>query len=257
MRILELINVEITYEPFITVVMGLSMEISKDGIIALLGSNGAGKSTVLKAVSGLIMAERGKVTKGKINFFGKDITNIPPEVRAKMGIIHVLEGRKVFRELTVEENLRVGITSGDLDLVYNYFPQLRERRKIRAGYLSGGEQQMLVIGRALLTKPRLMLLDEPSLGLSPLFVGQLFKTIKRINEEEKIPIILVEQNVAMALEIADYGYVMENGKIVMDGPAEELLRNKDIQEFYLGMGEAGRRSYREAKAYKRRKRWLA
>ena len=255
--LLKLNNVEITYEPFIRVVTGLSLEIPEGGIVALLGSNGAGKSTTLKAISGLIRAERGKVTKGSIDFTDKRIDNLSPERIARMGIIHVMEGRRVFEELTVEENLKTGLSSGDEDLAYNYFPQLKLRRKIRAGYLSGGEQQMLVIARALLINPKLMLLDEPSLGLAPAITGGLFKAIKEINEKEKVTILLVEQNAVKALEIADYGYVMENGHVVLDGKAEELANNKDIQEFFLGLGEAGRRSYREVKAYRRRKRWLS
>jgi len=258
-KLLELNNIEVIYNDFILVLKGVSMEIEKGSIVTLLGPNGAGKTTTLKSISGLIKPERGEVTRGTIVYDGKRIENREPEENAMEGIIQVMEGRRIFEELTVEENLKVGsYISGnaDFDMVYNYFPNLKERKNLRGGYLSGGEQQMLAIGRALLAKPKLLLLDEPSLGLAPMVVKEIFNIIKRINEQENVTILLVEQNAKLALEIADYGYIMENGRIVMDGEAEKLRQNEDVREFYMGMTEMGRKSYREAKRYKRRKRWL-
>jgi branched-chain amino acid transport system ATP-binding protein len=238
----------------------------EDGkIVTLLGANGAGKSTMLKAISGLLAVEEGRVTDGSIQFDGQRIENRNPTDIAKMGIIQVLEGRRQFIHLTVEENLLIGgclnnnkeQTKKDLEMVYTYFPRIKLLRNQIVGYVSGGEQQMVVIGRALMARPKLMLLDEPSLGLGPLIVQEVFEIIKKINEEQKTSILLVDQNAMAALDIAEYGYVMENGRIVLDGPAEKLKNNEDIQEFYLGLSTTGsKKSYREVKHYRRRKRWL-
>ncbi len=262
--LIELNNVEVTFDPFILVVKGVSLRVPRGGIVALLGANGAGKSTILKSISGVIRLERGWVTRGWITLDGRRIENMLPEDIAKLGITYVHEGRKVFEELTVEEDLLSGLYGrrtknpyDALEMVYNFFPRLRERRRVRSGLLSGGEQQMLVIGRALISRPKVLLLDEPSLGLSPKIVSELFKSVKEINEQEEISILLAEQNVKKALEIADYGYVIENGRVVMDGPSDKLINNPDVQNYYLGIGETGRISYREVKSYKRRKRWIS
>ncbi len=263
---LKLNNVEVIYSDVILVLKGLSLAVEEGQIVALLGANGAGKTTTLKAISGLLKAEEGEVTDGTIEFLGARIDGRDPEAIVRMGIFQVMEGRRVFEELTVEENLRVGAytrrdragVQRDYDLVYTYFPRLRERRGQLAGYLSGGEQQMLVIGRALMARPRLMLLDEPSLGLAPLLVREIFEIVKRLNREESLTILLVEQNANIALSIADYGYVMEGGRVVLDGPGQRLRENEDVKEFYLGLTELGtRKSYRDVKHYKRRKRWLS
>jgi branched-chain amino acid transport system ATP-binding protein len=263
---LKLNNVEVIYSDVILVLKGLSLAVEEGQIVALLGANGAGKTTTLKAISGLLAAEEGEVTDGTIEFFGARIDGRDPESIVRMGIFQVMEGRRVFEELTVEENLRVGAytrrdragVQRDYDLVYSYFPRLRERRGQLAGYLSGGEQQMLVIGRALMARPKLMLLDEPSLGLAPLLVREIFEIVKRLNREERLTILLVEQNANIALSIADYGYVMEGGRVVLDGPGQRLRENEDVKEFYLGLTELGtRKSYRDVKHYKRRKRWLS
>jgi branched-chain amino acid transport system ATP-binding protein len=262
---LKLNNVEVIYSDVILVLKGLSLAVEEGQIVALLGANGAGKTTTLKAISGLLKAEEGEVTDGTIEFFGTRIDGKDPEAIVRLGIFQVMEGRRVFEELTVEENLRVGAytrhdraaVQRDYDLVYTYFPRLRERRGQLAGYLSGGEQQMLVIGRALMARPKLMLLDEPSLGLAPLLVREIFEIVKRLNREERLTILLVEQNANIALSIADYGYVMEGGRVVLDGPGQRLRENEDVKEFYLGLTELGtRKSYRDVKHYKRRKRWL-
>jgi len=232
--------------------------------VSLLGSNGAGKTTTLKAISGLLKPENGRVTDGNLTYDGKAIQNSAPEDITRMGIIQVLEGRQPFKYLTIEENLRVGTATRwgkpykkEMEMIYEYFPALVQRRKTLAGYCSGGELQMLVMGRALMAHPRLLLLDEPSLGLAPLVVKEIFRIIKRVNEEQGTTIVLVEQNANMALQIAHYGYVMENGKIVMEGKASELIENPDVKEFYLGMGASGvAKSYKDVKSYKRRKRWL-
>ena len=259
-------NVEAVYDRVSLVLKGLSLEMPQGGIVALLGANGAGKSTTLKAISGLLHGERGEVTKGTIKFMGRQIEHQDPAEIVRLGVIQVMEDRRVFEHLTPEDNLLVGGYSRrnghslkeDVDRVYTYFPRLAERRGVKAGYLSGGEQQMLAIGRALMARPKLMLLDEPSLGLAPLLVEEIFEIVKRINKEEGVSILLVEQNATMALEIAEYGYVMENGRVVLDGSAEKLKDNEDIQEFYLGLTDVGRRkSYRDVKHYKRRKRWLS
>ena len=263
---LKLNNIEVIYDQVILVLKGVSFEVPEGRIIALLGANGAGKSTTLKAVSGLLRPERGEVTEGSIEFMGERLDRKDASEIVRMGIIQVMEGRRVFEHLTTEENLLTGghsrrdggALAGDMDLVYSYFPRLAERRTLKAGYLSGGEQQMLAIGRALMARPKLMLLDEPSLGLAPLLVHEIFDIIERLRQEEKVTMLLVEQNAVAALRIADYGYVMENGRIVLDGDAEKLRTNEDVREFYLGLTEVGqRRSYRDVKHYRRRKRWLS
>ncbi len=261
---LKLNNIEVVYSDVILVLRGVSLEVGEGQIVTLLGANGAGKSTTLKAVSGLLRTELGEVTRGSIEFDGQRIDRRTPEHIVRLGIIQVIEGRRLFEHLTVEENLQVGALARgdgnlrrDLDRVYDYFPRLKDLRRQTSGYLSGGEQQMLVIGRALMGKPKLMLLDEPSLGLAPLLVQEIFEVVQRINAEEGTSILLVEQNANAALSIADYGYVMENGRVVLDGPASDLKENEDIKEFYLGLTQLGeRRSYRDVKHYKRRKRWL-
>ncbi|MBI4329927.1 MAG: ABC transporter ATP-binding protein [Chloroflexi bacterium] len=262
---LKLNNIEVTYLDVILVLKGVSLEVSEGFIVALLGANGAGKTTALKAISGLLHTEEGEVTDGNITFEDQRIDRLSPEEIVKRGIVQVIEGRRLFEHLTVEENLRVGAhlrrdgaaIKRDLEMCYEYFPKLKTLRNQESGYLSGGEQQMVVIGRALMAHPKLMLLDEPSLGLAPLLVQEIFNIIQRINREEKTSIMLVEQNAIAALSIANYGYIMENGRIVLDGPAERLKENEDVKEFYLGLSEIGKRkSYREVKHYKRRKRWL-
>jgi len=263
---LALKNVEVIYSDVILVLKGVSLEVPDGKIISLLGANGAGKTTTLKAISGLLHTELGEVTDGVIEFGGKMIHNFGPEHIVRMGIVQVLEGRPCFDQLTAEENLLVGTSSRrgkvdskrELDRVYEYFPRLKQLRKRISGYLSGGEKQMQVIGRALMARPKIMLLDEPSLGLSPLLVEQIFKVIQLINNEEGTPILLVEQNAMVALSISDHGYVMENGRIVMENTSENLMENEDIREFYLGLSSAGKRkSFRHVKHYRRRKRWLA
>lgn len=264
--ILQLHNIEVKYHEVILVLKGVSIEVPEGGIVALLGANGAGKSTTLKAISGLLKHEEGRVTDGAIEFMGEQIHRKDPEEIAKMGIFQIIEGRRVFEHLTIEENLRVGgHLRGDgralkerLELVYSYFPRLKEKRNMVAGFASGGEQQMTVIGRALMASPKLMLLDEPSMGLAPLLIKEIFEIIQRLNHQERIPILLVEQNVKLALTVAPYGYVMENGRIVMDGTSDVLKQNPDIRDFYLGLTDIGeRKSFRSVKHYKRRKRWLA
>ena len=261
--LLELNNVEVIYDEVILVLRGLSMAVERGKIVALLGSNGAGKSTTLKAVSGLLPSENGEISEGSIQFEGRELRHRDAADIVRRGISQVMEGRRVFGHLTVEENLVAGAYTrrdsyrDDVEMVYEYFPRLRERRSGDAGYLSGGEQQMLAIGRALMSKPRMLMLDEPSLGLGPLLVAEIFEIIERLNRELETTILVVEQNARLALGIADHGYIMESGRIVLDGPAEELRRNPDVQEFYLGLSESGeRRSYRDVKHYKRRKRWL-
>lgn len=257
-------NISVVYSDVIQVLKGVSLTIPKGQIVSLLGSNGAGKTTTLKAISGLLKPENGKVTEGSIHYDGESIQNSSPEQITRKGIIQVLEGRQEFKYLTVEENLRVGTATRwgkpfkkDLEMVYDYFPALLARKKAMAGYCSGGELQMLVIGRALMAHPSLLLLDEPSLGLAPLLVKEIFQIIRRINEEQKTTLMVVEQNANMALQIAHYGYVMENGKIVMENTAEDLRENPDVKEFYLGTAASGQlKSYKDVKSYKRRKRWL-
>ena len=261
---LKLNNIQVIYSNVILVLKGLSLEVQEGQIVALLGANGAGKTTTLKAISGLLKTEVGKVTDGGIEFMGQRIDGRDPEDICRLGIVQVMEGRKVLESLTVEDNLNIGAhtrrdpdgVKADMEMIYDYFPRLVERRRQLAGYLSGGEQQMLVIGRALMAKPKLMLLDEPSLGLAPLLVREIFEIIQKINAERGTTFLLVEQNARIALGIADYGYIMENGRIVFDGPADKLRGNDDVREFYLGLSQVGRRkSFREVKFYKRRKRW--
>jgi len=263
--ILKINNIEVRYHEVILVIKGVSIEVKEGSIVALLGANGAGKSTTLKAVSGLLNHEDGEVTDGSIEFMGERIDKLGPEKIAKKGIVQVIEGRRVFEHLTVEENLKVGAhlrKSGSsvkdgLEMVYHYFPRLRQKRTETAGFISGGEQQMTVVGRALMTNPKLILLDEPSMGLAPLLIHEIFNIITRLNQEEKISILLVEQNAKLALSVAPYAYVMENGRIVMDDTSEKLRDNPDIKDFYLGLTDVGgRKSFRDVKHYKRRKRWL-
>ncbi len=261
---LRLNNVEVMYDRVILVLKGMSMEVPKGKIVALLGSNGAGKTTTLKAVSGLLKSENGEVSDGYIEFEGERVDGSDPEAIVKKGIFQCMEGRRVFEHLTVEENLIAGAHTRkdrknikkDIEMVYHYFPKLKMLRNNIAGYLSGGEQQMLAIGRGLMAKPKVLLLDEPSLGLAPLLVREIFSIIKQINEEEGTTILVVEQNANIALSIADYGYIMENGRIVLEGSVDYLLSNEDVREFYLGLSEVGKKSYRNVKSYKRRKRWL-
>lgn len=261
---LELNNVEVIYEDVILVLRGLSLHVEKGSIVALLGSNGAGKSTTLKAISGLLPSERGEVTDGSILFDGLDTASMDTARRVRHGMSLVMEGRHIFEHLTVAENLIAGAyarggseTAESLDLVYSLFPRLGDMRARTSGFLSGGEQQMLAIGRALMAKPKLLMLDEPSLGLAPLLVQEIFGRIKSLNVELGLTVLLVEQNANQALGIADHGYIMEQGRIVLDGPALELRENPDVKEFYLGLGdEGGRKSFRDVKHYKRRKRWL-
>ena len=261
---LKLNNIEVVYSDVILVLRGVSLEVENGKIVALLGANGAGKTTTLKAISGLLRTELGQVTRGSIELDGARIDRLGPEDIVERGVVQVMEGRRLFAHLSVEENLITGAltrgdgkTKTDLEMVYHYFPRLKDLRGRVSGYLSGGEQQMVVIGRALMAHPKLMLLDEPSLGLAPLIVEEIFQVIKKINQQEKTSILLVEQIAQAALEIADFGYVMETGRVVLDGPADRLRDNEDIKEFYLGLTQLGeRKSYREVKHYKRRKRWL-
>jgi branched-chain amino acid transport system ATP-binding protein len=262
---LQVHNIEVAYMKVIQVLRGVSLEVGEGEIVALLGANGAGKTTTLKAISGMLKTEEGEVTQGSIEFNGQRIEGYGPEKIAAMGISQAMEGRRVLDHLSVEENLLVGAycrkdragVKRDVEMVFDYFPKIRSLRHRMSGYLSGGEQQMLVIGRALMASPRLMLLDEPSLGLAPLLVQDICEIIKRISADQKMAILLVEQNVGAALGIADHGHVMENGRIVMGGPADRLRDNEDVREFYLGLSAVGsRKSYREVKHYRRRKRWL-
>jgi len=262
---LRINNAEVIYNRVILVLKGLTMEVPEGKIVALLGANGAGKSTTLKAISGLLRSEEGEVSDGTIEFMGETINNLNPEEIVRRGIFQVMEGRRVFEDMTVEENIIVGGHTRkdkagfkrDKDLVYDYFPRLRERRNQLSGYLSGGGQQMLAIGRALMARPKLMLLDEPSLGIAPLLVQEIFQLIKKINTEEKTTILLVEQNANVAFSICDYAYIMEGGRVVLNGPTAQLQANDDVKEFYLGMAEGvEKKSYRDLKQYRRRKRWL-
>jgi len=264
--ILSVENIEVVYNKTIQVLRGLSLAVERGKVVTLLGSNGAGKSTTLKAISSLLSLEDGAVTAGSIAFDGRPVSADTPHGLVRRGLFHVMEGRRIFEDLTVEENLTAatfalsgrGVKPTSFDLVYGYFPRLFERRTARAGYLSGGEQQMLAIGRALIAQPKLILLDEPSLGLSPILVEEIFGIIARINRETGVSMLLVEQNAAVAFAVAHYGYIMETGKIVLDGPTERLVNDQDVREFYLGMsGGEGARSYRDVKHYKRRKRWLS
>jgi len=263
--LLSVNNIEVIYDHVILVLKGVSLEVPEGGIVALLGANGAGKTTTLKAVSNLLGAERGEVTKGAILFEGEAVQALSPNDLVRRGVIQVMEGRHCFEHLTVEENLLTGAytrTDGraaiqqDIEKVYEYFPRLRERRSAQAGYTSGGEQQMCAIGRALMARPKMILLDEPSMGLAPQLVETIFETVRRLNEEEGVTFLLAEQNTNVALKYATYGYILENGRVVMDGAAAALRENEDVKEFYLGLSSSGRKSYRDVKHYKRRKRWL-
>ena len=264
--LLEVNNIEVIYNHVILVLKGVSLKVPKGGITALLGGNGAGKTTTLKAISNLLHSERGEITKGSIKYRGEDIGALNPSNLVRKGVIQVMEGRHCFEHLTVEENLMTGAytrgdgkgaVGADLEMVYNYFPRLRERRKSQAGYTSGGEQQMCAIGRALMSKPETVLLDEPSMGLAPQLVEEIFGIVKDLNEKEGVSFLLAEQNTNVALRFAHYGYILESGRIVMDGPAAELRENPDVKEFYLGVSEQGRKSYRDVRSYRRRKRWLS
>ena len=264
--LLALNNVEVIYDHVILVLKGISLEVHKGTIVALLGANGAGKTTTLKSISNLLSSERGDVTKGSIEFQGQRIDKLTPWELVKLGVVQVMEGRHCFQHLTVEENLLTGAftRSGnraairhDLEMVYQYFPRLKERRKSQAGYTSGGEQQMTALGRALMARPSMILLDEPSMGLAPQIVDEIFDIVRSLNEKERVSFLLAEQNARVALRHADYGYILENGRVVMNGPEADLAGNEDVKEFYLGISGAGRKSFRDAKHYRRRKRWLA
>lgn len=264
--ILSVNNIEVIYDHVILVLKGVSLEVPRGGIVALLGANGAGKTTTLKAISNLLGAERGEVTKGSIDFEGEAVQARSPNDLVTRGCIQVMEGRHCFEHLTVEENLLTGAyTRGnawasikeDLDLVYSYFPRLKERRTSLAGYISGGEQQMTAIGRALMSRPKMMLLDEPSMGLAPQLIEEIFEIVKLLNTQQGVSVLLAEQNTNMALKYAQYGYILENGRVVMDGAAKSLRENEDVKEFYLGISGTDRRSFRDVKHYRRRKRWLA
>jgi branched-chain amino acid transport system ATP-binding protein len=263
--ILSISNIEVIYDHVILVLKGVSLEVLEGQIVTLLGANGAGKTTTLKAISNLLRAERGEVTKGQILYRGTRIDRSNPSELVKRGICQVMEGRHCFQHLTVEENLLTGaytrgyIGAGvkeDLEKVYSYFPRLKERRHSQSGYTSGGEQQMTAIGRALMARPQMILLDEPSMGLAPQLVGEIFEIVKELNRKERVSILLAEQNTNIALRHADYGYILENGRVVMDGEAKSLADNEDVKEFYLGFSTAGRKSFRDVKSYRRRKRWL-
>ena len=263
-NILVVNNIEVVYSHVILVLKGVSLNVKKGGITALLGGNGAGKSTTLKSISNLLSSERGEVTKGSVTFENEDIHDLDPSQLVKKGVIQVMEGRHCFEHLTVEENLLTGAytrTSSkevkeDLERVYNYFPRLRDRRTSQAGYTSGGEQQMIAIGRALMAKPTMILLDEPSMGLAPQLVKQIFEIVAEINKKEGVTILLAEQNTNVALKYAEYAYILENGRVVMEGSAESMRDNEDVKEFYLGISGEGKKSYKDIKQYRRRKRWL-
>jgi len=263
---LSVSNIEVIYDHVILVLKGVSLQVQKGQVVALLGANGAGKTTTLKAISNLLRAERGEVTKGAIEFMGSRVDRLTPNALVRLGVCQVMEGRHVFEHLTVEENLLAGAFTRstrraelkrDLELVYTYFPRLRQRRDSLAGYTSGGEQQMTALGRALMAKPTMVLLDEPSMGLAPQIVEEIFRIVENLNQKEGVSFLLAEQNTHIALEYADYGYILESGRVVMDGAASELARNEDVKEFYLGLSASGRTSYRDVKHYRRRKRWLA
>jgi branched-chain amino acid transport system ATP-binding protein len=265
-KILTVTNIEVIYDHVILVLKGVSLEVPRGGIVALLGGNGAGKTTTLKAISNLLHAERGEVTKGSILFEGEEVKALSPNLLVRRGCIQVMEGRQCFGHLTVEENLLTGAFTrrdgqraikADLERVYTYFPRLKERRSSQAGYTSGGEQQMVAIGRAMMARPKMILLDEPSMGLAPQIVEEIFEIVKILNAQENVSFLLAEQNTFMALKYATYGYILENGRVVMDGAAQALRDNEDVKEFYLGIAQGKQKSFREGKHYKRRKRWLA
>ena len=264
--LLEVNNIEVIYNHVILVLKGVSLKVPKGGITALLGGNGAGKTTTLKAISNLLHSERGEVTKGTITYRGERVQDLSPNDLVQKGVIQVMEGRHCFEHLTVEENLMTGAYTrkdgkgaieADLQMVYTYFPRLKERRKSQAGYTSGGEQQMTAIGRALMSRPETILLDEPSMGLAPQLVEEIFTIVKNLNEKEGNTFLLAEQNTNVALRFAHYGYILESGRVVMDGPASDLRENPDVKEFYLGVSEQGRKSFRDVRSYRRRKRWLS
>jgi len=264
--LLSVNNIEVIYDHVILVLKGVSLQVPEKGIVALLGANGAGKSTTLKAISNLLRAERGDITKGTIEFRGRRIDALSSSELVQQGVIQVMEGRHCFEHLTVEENLLTGAYTRkdgnsairrDLEMVYSYFPQLKQRSKAQAGYTSGGEQQMVAIGRALMSRPSMILLDEPSMGLAPLLVEEIFNIVERLNREEGVTFLLAEQNTNIALHHANYGYILENGRVVLDGTAQELRENADVKEFYLGVSEGERKNFRKVKHYRRRKRWLA
>ena len=264
--LLEINNIEVIYNHVILVLKGVSLTVPKGGITALLGGNGAGKSTTLKSISGLLKSERGEITKGSVVYRGENLAGKDPADLVKAGVIQVMEGRHCFEHLTVEENLLTGsytrtdgrgAIAADLDMVYEYFPRLKTRRKSQAGYTSGGEQQMVAIGRAMMARPETILLDEPSMGLAPQLVEQIFEIVKRLNEEQGVTFLLAEQNTNVALRYAHTGYILENGRVVMDGSAKALRENPDVAEFYLGVSDKGRKSFRDVRSYRRRKRWLA
>jgi branched-chain amino acid transport system ATP-binding protein len=264
--ILSVNNIEVVYDHVILVLKGVSLDVPKGGIVALLGANGAGKSTTLKAISNLLQAERGEVTKGAIVFGGDQVHSLSPNELVRRGCIQVMEGRHCFGHLTIEENLLTGAFTrkdgraairADIERVYAYFPRLKDRRDAMAGYTSGGEQQMCAIGRALMSKPKMILLDEPSMGLAPQIVEEIFEIVRDLNEKEQVSFLLAEQNTHMALKYSRYGYILENGRVVMDGASKSLAENEDVKEFYLGIADGKQKSFREGKHYKRRKRWLA
>jgi branched-chain amino acid transport system ATP-binding protein len=265
-RYLAINNVEVIYDHVILVLKGVSLEVPKGKIVALLGANGAGKSTTLKTISNLLHAERGDVTKGNVEFKGERVDQMTPSQLVKKGVIQVMEGRHCFAHLSLEENLLTGAYTRsvsnaqikqDLEMVYHYFPRLKQRRQTQAGYTSGGEQQMCAVGRAMMAKPEMILLDEPSMGLAPQIVEEIFGIVKDLNEKENVSFLLAEQNTMVALRYADYGYILENGRVVMEGDADELRSNEDVKEFYLGLSSEGRKSFKDVKHYRRRKRWLS
>ncbi len=264
--IIEVNNIEVVYNHVVLVLKGVSLALADGGVLALLGGNGAGKTTTLKAISNLLRSERGEVTRGEILFRGDRVDGLSPAALVRRGIVQVMEGRHCFEHLTVEENLLTGAYTRrgpgaeiqeDLERVYAYFPRLRDRRRAQAGYTSGGEQQMCAIGRALMSRPKVILLDEPSMGLAPQLVEEIFEIVRRLNQEQDVSILLAEQNTNMALRYADFGYILESGRVVMDGTAKELSQNQDVREFYLGMTGAERKSFRDVRSYRRRKRWLS
>ena len=264
--ILSINNIEVIYDHVILVLKGVSLDVPKGGIVALLGANGAGKTTTLKAISNLLHSERGEVTKGSIVFEGQEVQGLSPNQLVRRGCVQVMEGRHCFGHLTIEENLLTGAftrkdgraaIASDIEMIYQYFPRLKDRRHAMSGYTSGGEQQMCAIGRAMMSRPKMVLLDEPSMGLAPQIVEEIFGIVESLNEKEGVSFLLAEQNTFMALKFARYGYILENGRVVMDGDAKSLIENEDVKEFYLGIADGKRKSFREGKHYKRRKRWLA
>ena len=264
--VLSIKNIEVIYDHVILVLKGVSLDVPEGAIVALLGANGAGKTTTIKSISNILGTERGEVTKGSIEFMNEKVDNLSPNELVKRGVIQVMEGRHCFEHLTVEENLLTGAytrkdgraaVNNDLEMVYNYFPRLKERRKSQAGYTSGGEQQMVAVGRALMAKPKVILLDEPSMGLAPQLVEEIFEIVRSLNEKEGVTFLLAEQNTSVALRYATYGYILENGRVVMDGEAKSLAENEDVKEFYLGISGNDKKSFRDVKHYRRRKRWLS